>query len=104
MNIPTKAKDDPVWHALRRRGLKPTKYSTAAGTTIQEFTAYDQIVFSGGGPKVVKINNQASTVVDFDNFLFRKLWDDQSVFVEEFKAFTRFAISDHRPLFVRLKV
>jgi len=104
MNIPTKSENDPVWRALRRRGLKPTRYSTKAGTTIQEFTAYDQIVFAGASPEVIKINNRDSTVVDFDNFIFRDLWDDETVSVEDFKAFTRYAVSDHRPLFVRLRV
>ena len=42
--------------------------------------------------------------MDFDNYLFSKLWNDQSKTVAQFKAWTRFAVSDHRPLFVRLKV
>jgi len=102
MNIPKASDDDIAFHALRRRGMRPSKFSTETGTTLQEFTAYDQIVFTNRKLAVTKIKNQAAVVVDFDNFVFPKLFRDRSL--EDFKAWTKFAVSDHRPLFVRLQV
>ncbi|MFC1572627.1 endonuclease/exonuclease/phosphatase family protein [Candidatus Eisenbacteria bacterium] len=103
MNIPTIGTPDLVYKALCRKGMRPTKYSTEMGTTIGEFTKYDQVVFTQV-TDVTPINAHTTTVVDFDNYLFKKLWDDASKTDVQFKAWTRFAVSDHRPLFVRLKV
>ena len=102
MNIPRMKSSDTVYRALKRRGMQPTRYSTEAGTTIQEFNTYDQIVFTNEELKVTKIKNQSAVVVDLDNFIFRDLWAERTL--AQFKAWTKFAISDHRPLFVRLKV
>jgi exonuclease III len=104
MNIPTIEKTDFVYKALKRKGMRPTRYATQMGTTIQEFTKYDQLTFTNDKTKVTLINGLKSTVVDFDNYLFKELWDDESKTPEQFKAWTRFAVSDHRPLFVRLKL
>jgi hypothetical protein len=76
MNVPKMSSDDPVYRALKRRGMQPSKYSTEAGTTIQEFNTYDQIVFTNEALAPVEINGRPA----------------------------KFAVSDHRPLFVRLKV
>jgi hypothetical protein len=102
MNIPTIDKGDFVYQALKRKGMRPTTYATKMGTTLQEFTKYDQLAFTNDDTKVTLINNKKSTVVDFDNFLFKDLWDSKSL--KQFKEWTRFAVSDHRPLFVRLKL
>jgi exonuclease III len=107
MNIPKRDSRDPVYRALKRRGLRPSRYSTEAGTTIQEFNAFDQVAFTGEGLRTVKIKGQDAVVVDFDNFVFKDLWADVDEGVrtlKDFKAWTKFALSDHRPLFVRLKV
>lgn len=107
MNIPRMNSSDTVYRALKRRGMQPTKYSTEAGTTLQEFNTFDQIVFTNDKLKVTKINNQSAVVVDFDNFVFRDLWVQTTAgtrTLSDFKAWTKFAISDHRPLFIRLKV
>lgn len=104
MNIPTIESTDYVYQALVRNGMKPTRYATKAGTTTQEFTKYDQIVFTNNKTKVTKINGLKATVVDYDNYLFKNLWDDQTKTLSQFKAWTRFAVSDHRPLFIRLKL
>jgi hypothetical protein len=55
----------------------------------------------------VEINGRPAVVVDFDNFVFPALWqekEDGLRTLAEFKAWTKVAVSDHRPLFVRLKV
>ena len=44
---------------------------------------------------------------DYDNFLFTDLWQQKvsgQRTLGDFKAWARYAVSDHRPLFVRLKV
>ena len=107
MNIPKMASDNPVYRALKRRGMHPSKYSTSAGTTIKEFVTYDQIAFTNELLKVTQINDHPAVVVDFDNFVFQDLWEKVEAGNRtkvQFKAWTKFAISDHRPLFVRLKV
>ncbi len=107
MNIPKMESDNPVYRALKRRGMEPSAFSTGAGTTIKEFTHYDQVVFTNKKLKVTLINKKPATVVDFDNFIFQDLWnrfDGDSKQLAKFKAWTKFAVSDHRPLFVRLKV
>lgn len=107
MNVPTMRSTDPVYRALKRRGFVPTKYSSEAGTTIQEFTTYDQIVFTNENLSVTEINGQTAVAVDYDNFIFRDLWEqvrDARRTLTQFKAWTKFAISDHRPVFVRLQI
>jgi len=107
MNIPRMKSTDAVYRALTRRGMKPVQYSTQAGTTIQEFNTFDQIVFTNDAFKTVKINGQESVVVDFDNFIFPDLWKQTETgarTLAQFKAWTRFAVSDHRPIFIRLRV
>ena len=106
MNIPKMSSDDKVYRALKRKGFINTKYSSQAGTTIQEFTTYDQVIFSNGSIEQVKINNHDATVVDFDNFIFKDLWqqvDNGTRTLAQFKAWTKFSMSDHRPIFVRVK-
>jgi exonuclease III len=104
MNVPRMKSDDKVFRALKRRGLQPTSYSSEAGTTLQEFNTYDQIVFSNKNLEIQEIRGGKAVVVDFDNFLFADLWSDPRRDLKDFKAWTRFAVSDHRPVFVRLKV
>jgi exonuclease III len=107
MNVPKMKSDDPVYRALKRRGMKPSQYSTEAGTTLQEFKTFDQIVFTNEVLTGVPINGRPAVVVDFDNFMFRQLWQEKETGLRtmvDFKAWTKFAVSDHRPLFVRLKV
>ncbi len=107
MNIPTMKSSDKVYKAIRRRGFRPTVYSSQSGTTIREFTKYDQIIFNNENITVKEINSQTAVVVDFDNFLFQDLWEQverKERTLTQFKAFTKFAISDHRPVFTRLKV
>jgi exonuclease III len=107
MNVPTMASDDPVYRALKRRGFRRTQYSSEAGTTIQEFTAYDQIVFANENIRITEIDGFLATVFDFDNFVFKDLWEDVEAgrrTLTQFKAWTKFAVSDHRPVFVRMRV
>ncbi len=106
MNVPTGKDDDPVYHALTQRGFVATKYSSESGTTIQDFTAYDQVVFANNNIKTVSINGHSATVYDFDNYAFAELWKEKEEgkkTLVDFKAWTRFAISDHRPVFVRIR-
>lgn len=107
MNVPKMSSDDKVYRALKRRGFVRTQYSSRAGSTIQEFNTYDQIIFSNSKLKQKKIKGHNAVVVDFDNFVFPELWqqvESGKRTLPDFKAYTKFAISDHRPVFVRVKV
>lgn len=107
MNVPKMSSRDKVYRALKRRGFINTKYSTEAGSTIKEFKTYDQIIFSNGKIPPIKIDNNTSSVVDFDNFIFKDLYKkvlQKELRLADFKAWTKFSISDHRPLFTRIKI
>ncbi len=107
MNIPKMDDDDPVFAALKRRGMEPTAWSTQTGSTLKGFTAYDQIVFTNKLLKVVQWSEYASTVIDYDNFIFKDLWkrkEDGDVTLSQFRGFVKWGISDHRPLFTRLVI
>ena len=66
MNIPTIKKTDYVYKALLHKGMRPTRYATQMGTTIQEFTKYDQLAFTNDDTKVTLINGLKS---DYENLL-----------------------------------
>jgi hypothetical protein len=107
MNVPRMESDNPVYRALLRQGMLPTRYSTEAGTTTQDFNTYDQIIFTKETADLIKIKNQKAVVVDYDNFVFADLWQQVQAgtrTLSDFKGWVRFAVSDHRPMFVRLSV
>lgn len=107
MNVPKTDSKDPVYKALKRRGMKPSKYATIVGERIPDFKFFDQIVFTNDKLKVTKIQKRDAVVVDYDNFIFHDLWADVEAKKrtrKQFRAWLHFALSDHRPLFVRLKV
>ncbi len=107
MNVPKTNSKDPVYQALMRRGMKPSEYATITGERTKEFNFFDQIVFTNEQLKVTKIQKRDAVVVDFDNFIFHDLWADVKTkkrTLKQFRTWINFALSDHRPLFVRLKV
>lgn len=106
MNVPKLEGGNPILDTLERKGFVRTTYSSESGTTIQDFTMYDQVVFANDSLTTTGINGYPATVVDYDNFMFRDLWQQvqrKEKRLSDFKAWTRYAISDHRPVFVRIK-
>jgi endonuclease/exonuclease/phosphatase family metal-dependent hydrolase len=96
-NLPSLADDDPVLRALRRRGLElPRHLSVVGGSSLGGRNHYDQIAFFPGETKEFA---QRSGVFDFDNVVFRDLWQTHEA--KQFLAYTRYYLSDHRPFWAQ---
>ena len=99
-NLPKAEPGDPIYDALTKRGLHLPKHSTQIGSTIETDNHYDQVAFFPGETAQEFTDN--SGVFDFDSVLFRTLWEDRST--EEFFAYMRYYMSDHRPLWAEFRV
>ncbi len=99
-NLPRAEAGDPIYDELTRRGLRLPDYETKIGTTIASDSVYDQVAY------VPEHTGRDLTgrggVFDFDAVVFRRLWETRGE--RDFDAYTRWAISDHRPLWVELAV
>jgi endonuclease/exonuclease/phosphatase family metal-dependent hydrolase len=97
-NLPRAEAGDPIYDELTRRGLHLPEHQTKIGTTIAGESHYDQVAY------VPEHTGRDLTgrggVFDFDSVLFRALWEERGE--RDFDAYTRWAISDHRPLWVEL--
>ncbi len=99
-NLPKAEPGDPVFDELTRRGLHLPDFQTKIGTTLDGERHYDQVAF-------VPEHTQSDLtgrggVFDFDEVLFGELWESRGE--TDYDAYTRWAISDHRPLWVELAV
>lgn len=99
-NLPKAEPGDPIYEALTRRGLHLPKHSTQIGSTIGTDNHYDQVAFFPGETQQEFTGN--SGVFDFDSDLFKMLREARSP--EEFFAYVRYYVSDHRPLWAEFKV
>jgi endonuclease/exonuclease/phosphatase family metal-dependent hydrolase len=98
-NMPKRDKGDPIYKALTKRGLELPAHTTAVGSNLASDKHYDQIAFFPGGTKDAF---QQMGVFDFDQVVFRDLWDDQSKTEAQYRAYVRYYLSDHRPLWMEL--
>lgn len=96
-NIPMIEKGDIVYEALVKRGLKLPEHSTKVWSNISKDKMYDQIAFLPS----IKSKIEAQGVFDFDDVIFPVLWQNETK--TNFKAYLRYYISDHRPLWMQLK-
>lgn len=95
-NLPKAVKGDPIYDALTYRGLELPKHTSRVGSSIASDNHYDQIAFFPGSTKN-RFTGEMN-VFDFDNALFRDLYADKGL--KAFLAFSRYHISDHRPLWI----
>ena len=97
-NLPKYEPGDEIYTALKRRGLQRPEHSTKIGSNLTGDKEYDQILFTPG-----PIKNQlvSSGIFDFDTGVFPKLWSDFSE--DQFRAYLRYYLSDHRPLWAQFK-
>lgn len=96
-NLPKVDKNDPIYKALTSRGLTLPKHSTKIYSNISNDKQYDQIAFFPG----LKSKISASGVFDFDGVIFPDLWQKSPA---NFRAYLRYYLSDHRPMWMQLKV
>lgn len=99
-NLPQVAPDDPIFGALTKRGLVLPEHPTeVGGSSLGGHKHYDQMAFFPGRTKEF---NERIGPFDFDNAVFRKLWNPKRP--APFLAYTRYYISDHRPLWAEFRV
>ena len=98
MNMPAVAPGDPVFDALAARGLILPEHQSRIGTTITDGKFYDQLAFFPGGAGAAYV---ANGVYDFDGAVFPDLWDPDHP--EDFAAYVRYHLSDHRPIWVQFE-
>ncbi len=89
---------DPMWEILGEKGLFLAPHSTyVGGSNIKDDRPYDQVAFF---PGPIDDRLVASGVFDFDGAIFTHL--HQSRGQQDFEAYLRYYLSDHRPLWVVL--
>lgn len=98
MNMPAATPGDPVYDALTKRGLHIPEHQSRIGTTITEGKHYDQLAFLPGDAGSAFVQDG---VFDFDGAIFPNLWNDPERDAQDFEAFVRFHISDHRPIWAQ---
>ncbi|HEX8854128.1 MAG TPA: endonuclease/exonuclease/phosphatase family protein [Thermoleophilaceae bacterium] len=98
-NLPKAAEGDRVYDALTSQGLELPPHSSQIGSAIASDNHYDQIAFFPGATH--DHFTGAMNVFDFDGALFHDLWETHKR--SEFMAYTRFHVSDHRPLWAEFE-
>jgi endonuclease/exonuclease/phosphatase family metal-dependent hydrolase len=99
-NLPAVQAGDPIYRALTRRGLVLPEHSTeVGGSSLGGHHHYDQVAFFPGETKEF---NERIGPFDFDNALFKELWHPRRPAL--FLAYTRYYVSDHRPLWAEFRV
>lgn len=98
LNLPKAQPGDRVFEALTKRGLHIPKHSTQVASAIASDNHYDQVAFFPGETQKDFVR---SGVFDFDGGVFTDLWEDRGE--KDFKAFVRYYLSDHRPLWAEFK-
>jgi endonuclease/exonuclease/phosphatase family metal-dependent hydrolase len=98
-NLPKAEKGDPIYDALTRRGLEVPKHTSQIAAGIASDNQFDQIAFFPGDTK--KRFTGQMNVFDFDGALFADLYEQRPG--KQFRAYTRYHISDHRPLWAEFR-
>lgn len=96
-NLPKVEAGDPVYDALRKRGLQVPKHTSKVYSNITNDKQYDQIAFLPG----LLDRLQDAGVYDMDNALFPDLWQANTA---QFRSYMKYYISDHRPFWIQVGV
>ena len=98
-NMPQSAPGDPIFKALTKFGLELPEHSTQIASSIATDANYDQIAFL---PKTTReCFTGLKGVFDYDAVIFPELWEDGNN-KKNYRAYLRYYISDHRPMWVQL--
>jgi endonuclease/exonuclease/phosphatase family metal-dependent hydrolase len=97
-NLPKREAGDPIYDALTRRGLRLPPHSTQMGSATASLSHYDQIAFFPGETGDAF---ESAGVFDFDGAVFTSLWKERGR--EDFLAYVRYYLSDHRPLWASFR-
>jgi endonuclease/exonuclease/phosphatase family metal-dependent hydrolase len=99
-NLPKVEPGDPIYSALRARGLERPPHSTQIAGAIASDAEYDQIMFFPG--QTADEFTGAIGVFDFDGAIFRGIWETKTPV--QFRSYVRYYMSDHRPLWAQFKI
>lgn len=99
-NLPKADPADPVYKALTKRGLQLPPHSTEVGSAIASDSHYDQVAFFPSQTKQ-EFTGQCG-VFDFDGAVFKTLWETRTP--AQFRAYVRYYLSDHRPLWAEFRI
>ncbi len=100
-NMPVSEPTDPIFKALTSLGLELPDHSTQISSSIMSDANYDQIAFL---PQTTKdLFTGLKGVFDYDAVIFPDLWANGTN-KANFKAYLRYYMSDHRPMWVQLKI
>lgn len=98
-NLPQMEPSDRIYQALTSKGLVLPPHSTVVGgTSLDGHNFYDQIAFFPGETAEYA---QRIGAFDFDNAVFRGLWDTRTP--QQFRTWLRYHLTDHRPLWAEFK-
>jgi endonuclease/exonuclease/phosphatase family metal-dependent hydrolase len=98
-NLPKATPGDRIFDALVALGLTTPAHSSQIGSAIASDNQYDQIAFFPGS--TMDRFSGACNVFDFDGALFQDLWAQRTP--AQYRAYARFHISDHRPLWAEFQ-
>ena len=101
-NLPKIEPGDPIYTALRQRGLRLPDHSTRIGSNLTSDMHYDQIMFFPGQTQQDFTGNIG--VFDFDGAVFSDLHNDPARTPSQFRSFVRYYLSDHRPLWIEFQI
>jgi len=100
-NMPKSESGDPIFKALTKLGLELPEHSTQIASNITSDANYDQIAFL---PETTQhCFTGLKGVFDYDTAIFPDLWQNGNN-TKNFRAYLRYYISDHRPMWVQLSV
>jgi hypothetical protein len=97
--MPKAVPGDPIYKALTARGLELSDHTAQIGSNLAGDMYYDQVAFFPGPTKTAFTNNKG--VFDFDKVVFPDLWQASH---KDFFAYTRYYLSDHRPVWVEFRI
>jgi endonuclease/exonuclease/phosphatase family metal-dependent hydrolase len=100
-NMPKSEPGDPIFDAITKKGLELPQHSTQIASSIAAAANYDQIAFLPG--TTMNCFTGLKGVFDYDAVIFPDLWGDGKN-KANFKAYLRYYITDHRPMWVQLKL
>jgi endonuclease/exonuclease/phosphatase family metal-dependent hydrolase len=101
VNMPMSVPGDPIFDALTRLGLEIPDHSSQIASSIMSDAKYDQVAFFAGTTQNCFTGRKG--VFDYDQVVFRDLFGGGSASeMAKFKAYCRYYISDHRPMWVEL--
>jgi endonuclease/exonuclease/phosphatase family metal-dependent hydrolase len=102
-NLPKTKPGDPIFDALTSRGLHLPEHTSEVGSSIASDNHYDQIAFFPGQTSQEYTGNTG--IFDFDTAVFSTLYgtNPNSTQKQNFFAYVRYYLSDHRIMWAEFK-